>query len=288
MSHVRRLPPMTTAVMGLCIGVAGTSLLLGWSPLRFCLSTAAMARDGEVWRAVTAPWLHAGLLHLLFNMMSLAAIGPSLEKDTLGSLRFLAVNVHFVLVSSLLYCMLEFLWAWGGIASNGLSLSSPLLWRRMSSCAVGYSGVIFGLLVLRCHLSDRPQFSLFGMGRVHARYYPIVSLLVAQLLVPQASLLGHLAGCIAGYLYVTGVTSWTVPNAFIAWMESSPAFQWCRQLPLYAPSPDASLPLRGFWSSLFEVTPTTPGEASPQLGTGGQRRAPGTPGQVPWSGEKSH
>lgn len=35
----------------------------------------------QVWRLVTSMWLHAGVIHLLANMLSLAFIGIRLEQQ---------------------------------------------------------------------------------------------------------------------------------------------------------------------------------------------------------------
>ncbi len=35
---------------------------------------------GEVWRLVTASFLHGGLAHLAFNSMALASVGPAIER----------------------------------------------------------------------------------------------------------------------------------------------------------------------------------------------------------------
>jgi rhomboid protease GluP len=43
-------------------------------------------RAGELWRHATAVFLHIGLLHLGFNMLALAQIGPAIE-DTFGRAR---------------------------------------------------------------------------------------------------------------------------------------------------------------------------------------------------------
>jgi membrane associated rhomboid family serine protease len=78
--------------------------------------------DGEYYRLLTAAFLHAGLLHLTFNMFALATVGPMLES-ALGRVRFSALYVLSALGGS----VLSFL------------LSSPLQF------GVGASGAIFGL-----------------------------------------------------------------------------------------------------------------------------------------------
>ena len=43
-------------------------------------------RAGELWRHGTAVFLHIGVLHLVFNMVALAQIGPAIE-ETFGRAR---------------------------------------------------------------------------------------------------------------------------------------------------------------------------------------------------------
>mmetsp|Transcript_1861 Transcript_1861/g.6636 ORF Transcript_1861/g.6636 Transcript_1861/m.6636 type:complete len:355 (-) Transcript_1861:31-1095(-) len=296
----RRLPPATALVVCGCCTVAVASLVFGRDLRLWCLNARTVVHEGELWRLATAQWLHGGALHLLFNMLSLAGVGGQLETRTLGSARFLAVNVLLMAASALLYCGLAFLWASAELLLGGSAPSLPLVWRGMSTCAVGYSGVIFGLLVLRCHLSEQPQFSFLGLGRVPAAYYPWLSLAAAQLLMPSVSFLGHLSGCIAGYLYVCGAIRWAVPDSFVSFIDSSPALRKCRELPGYTPSPGSLLPhpraaarpaprngptsavmgsgqqSGGVLKSLFDATPVTPGGIELPAAEGAATKQQGT------------
>ena len=78
--------------------------------------------QGEYYRLVTAAFLHAGLLHILFNMFALVQIGPLLEQ-ALGRARFLTLYL---------------LSAIGGSVA-GYVLAPP------NQPSVGASGAIFGL-----------------------------------------------------------------------------------------------------------------------------------------------
>jgi membrane associated rhomboid family serine protease len=49
-----------------------------------------VAVDGEYWRLIGSAFLHIGLLHLAGNMLSLAIVGPALER-LFGWWRFLAI-----------------------------------------------------------------------------------------------------------------------------------------------------------------------------------------------------
>jgi membrane associated rhomboid family serine protease len=78
--------------------------------------------DGELWRLITAGFLHAGLFHLLFNMYALYLLGQLLEP-AVGKLRF--GIIYFV---SLL------------AGSFGALLLQP------TGLTVGASGAVFGLM----------------------------------------------------------------------------------------------------------------------------------------------
>lgn len=77
---------------------------------------------GQVYRLITAAFLHGGLFHLLMNMFALAQLGPVLES-ALGRVRFLALY----LLSALGGSTLSFL-----VSDRG-------------TLGVGASGAIFGL-----------------------------------------------------------------------------------------------------------------------------------------------
>jgi rhomboid protease GluP len=77
--------------------------------------------DGQIWRLVTAGYLHGGLLHLLFNCYALSSLGPLIE-DSFGGRRL------FVLYTTT------------GIVAFSFS---TLLSSRPS---VGASGSLFGLM----------------------------------------------------------------------------------------------------------------------------------------------
>jgi membrane associated rhomboid family serine protease len=127
---------------------------------------------GEWWRIVTSGFLHAGLLHIAFNMYFLYFLGTLLEPS-IGKLRF-----GIIYAVSLV----------GG--SFGCLLLSP------NSATVGASGAVFGLmgaaiLAMRARGIDPMQS---GLG---------VTLLLnlgITFLIPGISIGGHLGGLAAGGL----------------------------------------------------------------------------------------
>ena len=75
----------------------------------------------------------------------------------------------------------------------------------MNQCAVGFSGVLFALKVLvNHHFSDPDETShTFGFD-IPKKAAVWTELLIIQLIVPKASFLGHLAGILAGFVYLHG------------------------------------------------------------------------------------
>ncbi len=75
---------------------------------------------GQVWRLITPIFMHAGALHLTFNMFWVYSLGTLIER-TVGSLRFLMI----VLISALASNLLQF------------AMQGPYF--------LGMSGVVYGL-----------------------------------------------------------------------------------------------------------------------------------------------
>ena len=63
-------------------------------------------------------------------------------------------------------------------------------------CAIGFSGVVFGLIVIDNSVSHATSRSIFGLFTVPARVYPWALMVLWQLLLPSVSFLGHLTGIV--------------------------------------------------------------------------------------------
>jgi membrane associated rhomboid family serine protease len=131
-----------------------------------------LVANGEWWRIITSGFLHAGILHIAFNMYFLYFLGTILEP-VIGRLRF--GLVYFV---SLV----------GG--SFGALLLSP------NTPTVGASGAVFGLmgagiLVMRARGIDPLQS---GLG------ITLLLNLGITFLIPGIAIGGHIGGLIAGGL----------------------------------------------------------------------------------------
>ncbi len=102
-------------------GSGGLSGVSGSLVRDFGLQGAAVA-DGEWYRLVTGGFLHAGLLHLGFNMFALFVLGRLLEPG-IGTPRFVALYFASLLAGSF----------------GALALTDP------GQFTVGASGAIFGI-----------------------------------------------------------------------------------------------------------------------------------------------
>ncbi|KAI3424345.1 hypothetical protein D9Q98_009898 [Chlorella vulgaris] len=145
---------------------------------------------GQWGRLFWSPFLHGDNMHLYFNMSSLLWKGSQLEPQ-LGTLAFARLVAELAFVGNFLYLAAAAL-----LAQQLPALGFPL----MRTCCVGFSGVLFGMKVV---LNSRtPGWSQIYGVPLPTKYACWGELVVAQLMVPQASFTGHLCGILAGLLYV--------------------------------------------------------------------------------------
>jgi membrane associated rhomboid family serine protease len=128
--------------------------------------------DGEIWRLVTAGFLHAGLLHLAFNAFALWVLGSMLEP-AIGRVRFAIIFFVSLLAGSF-----------------GALLVEP------DALTVGASGAVFGLmgaavLIMR-NRGINPMESGIGLW--------LGINLVFTFAIPGISIGGHLGGLAGGAL----------------------------------------------------------------------------------------
>ncbi len=138
------------------------------------LIPAAVLQQGQWWRIVTGAFLHAGLIHIGVNMMSLWFLGRFIEF-ALGSWRMLVVYMVSLVVSGL------------GV----VFFSAPLV------PTVGASGAIFGLFGALFAIGFR--LGKPGMELVRANVGILVVNLIITFTVPQISWQAHVAGLLAGF-----------------------------------------------------------------------------------------
>ena len=118
--------------------------------------------------------------------------------------------------------------------------------------AVGFSGIIFHLCVLESHMHPGPR-SIYGLFSVPASVYPWVLLVVIQVVMPEISFRGHLAGIISGTLEYHGVLDVLfVGDSFLAYLESLPMMRKLVELHSYVGTTHGRGQRLGTETSLFQ------------------------------------
>ncbi|XP_059642545.1 RHOMBOID-like protein 2 [Cornus florida] len=130
----------------------------------------------QTWRLITCIWLHAGVIHLLANMLSLVFIGIRLEQQ-----------FGFVRVG-LIYLLSGF---------GGSILSSLFIQRSIS---VGASGALFGLL--GAMLSELLTNWTIYTNKAAALFTLVVIIVInlAVGILPHVDNFAHIGGFMSGFL----------------------------------------------------------------------------------------
>jgi membrane associated rhomboid family serine protease len=156
------------------------------------LRPAAVLGQFQLWQIATYMFLHAGVFHLLFNMLALWMFGTELERIW-GTRYFL--KYYFVT----------------GVGSGALTVLFSLLpfgfaAQLHDSIIIGASGAIYGLLLAYAlYFPDQPIY-LYFVFPIRARYF----VLIIGALAFYSSLAGgsgvasatHLSGIVIGYLFL--------------------------------------------------------------------------------------
>lgn len=208
-------PPFTRAVKWLVIGNAGVFLLVALlgglapeaaryvTPLFGLVPTAVV--HGWVWQLLTYSLLHAGLFHLLFNMLSLWMFGGMIE-GTWGSRRFIEFYVYCVLAAAATTIAIAYL----GVALYQFFPAVPLVRALASQIlipTVGASGGVYGILMAFGMLYGEQEMYMFPLPfAIKAKYMIAILIFIAIAGALQdtggVANLAHLGGLLFGYLYV--------------------------------------------------------------------------------------
>ena len=135
-----------------------------------------LVQNGEVWRLLTSAFLHAGLIHLLVNMYSLAILGTQVETF-IGKWKFL------------------FIYLISAISGNLLSL----VFSASNVISVGASGALFGLMGALLYFGY--HYRLYLSEAIRNQIIPIIILnLLIGFTISGIDNVAHIGGLIGGYL----------------------------------------------------------------------------------------
>jgi rhomboid protease GluP len=137
---------------------------------------------GRWWTVLSAGWLHAGLLHILFNMYALRQLGPP-TAEMYGAARMVIIYVIGGMVGFI-------------VSTLAGAVMPPLPFIGAGTLTIGASSPIFGLLGGLMYYSRRGGSSLMRsavMGYV-------VSAAVMGIIMPGIDNWAHAGGFAGGYL----------------------------------------------------------------------------------------
>ena len=149
------------------------------------LNGYAVAHLHQYYRLVSSGFLHAGFIHIIFNMYLLYILGRMLEP-TLGSVRFAAIYVAALLAGSFGALLVDP----GGAFVDASGVV------HLTGGTVGASGAVFGLMgaafiELRRRGVDPMQAGIGGLIAIN---------LVLSFVIPGIAWGGHIGGLIGGGL----------------------------------------------------------------------------------------
>ncbi|TFJ82740.1 hypothetical protein NSK_005933 [Nannochloropsis salina CCMP1776] len=151
----------------------------------------------EWWRCLTAAHSHLDLAHIGFNVIALWDCRSA--ELWLGHWRFIVQSLALVVLSKLIMLAVVY------FASSCLPAPRSRAWQEGGS--VGYSAVIFAWMTILSFYGP-PTVSLLGLVEIPSLLAPVASLLITQLIVRRASLVGHASGIVAGLIAALGTLDW--------------------------------------------------------------------------------
>ena len=189
--------PLSTAIKAII--VANVVLFVASSFSRIIIDELGLVpflflRELRLWQPVTYMFLHAGMFHLLFNMLALWLIGTELERiwGTRYFLKFYFVTGIGAGLLTVLFALLPFGFAQQVYGSN----------------VIGASGAIYGLLLAYAlYFPDRPIYMYFLFPIPAKDFVLILGAIAFYSSLGTAGGVAnatHLGGLAVGYLFLKG------------------------------------------------------------------------------------
>lgn len=189
------LYPVVSSIIAINLVVYVLTLIpvLGNQLLYAGMSVNGLIADGEWWRIITSMFLHAGFMHVLFNMFSLFLFGPELEKIA-GKMRFLTIY---------------FLAGIFGVAATFVTQDSYYASVGASGAIYGIFGAFGALIYFTRHLFPQLRQVMLPL---------IVISLIMTFLTPNINIAAHLGGLITGF--ILGFVYFN-PKNMVRWRNNS-------------------------------------------------------------------
>jgi membrane associated rhomboid family serine protease len=194
-------PPFTPWVKRIiiaCVGVYFLQVVFGAfssTALRYLIVFGALipvqVLHGWIWQIFTYSFLHAGVMHVLINMLMLWMFGAQQETDW-GSRRF---------IEFYLFCV-------GGAALTTIVVAySPIPGVSPGTSTIGASGGVYGILMAFGMLYGDREIFMFPLPFMMKAKYMVgimILLVIFATFQPQGGIanFAHLGGLLFGFLYI--------------------------------------------------------------------------------------
>ena len=167
--------------------------------LKFTLCPWEIISKLQIYRLFTSSFLHRSVFHLGINSLAFYSLGTFHELSFGTRWHLSTIFWSVLLVNSLSVLLALFIYLCG-------------ITDVMNEHTLGFSNVIFHLIVIECHLNSTSSHLLFGFIKVSSEVYPWVLLITSKLILPKNSFVGHLSGILVGNLHITGLLHSLLPS----------------------------------------------------------------------------
>ena len=160
----------------------------------FLVAYFPLAPEFKSWQIITHMFMHGGIMHIAFNMLTLASFGPLLE-------RFLGEKKYILLyfLSGLGAYALNSLWIYYEMLNNGNEF--------MNVAMLGASGAIFGVVAAFTALYPNAEMMIMFIP------FPIKAKILLPIVIVGSIYLGinnvggvahfaHIGGALVGYILI--------------------------------------------------------------------------------------
>ncbi|KAK4032647.1 hypothetical protein C8A01DRAFT_20291 [Parachaetomium inaequale] len=202
-AYIDRLPLFTRLVVVLMLACEAVGLLPWWDIKAWGWLEPELIGLSTMYRTNTFPLIHKNVLHLLINLLSVTPMleGFEAEHGTITSLAlfFGALST----LPALIYVGIERL----------LGMNTPI----MGASIWGF--LLIGSEAIRRHKIS-PYLVIREQPTIPTWTVPIAMLLVAAVLMPSSSVLGHVCGLGVGYTFGLGYLKFLAPPDWaLRWIE---------------------------------------------------------------------
>jgi membrane associated rhomboid family serine protease len=204
--------PLNKIILSTTIAFLVFNLVRYWLPVAdwFALPGDGVRYLTRFWTIITYMFLHAGFLHILFNMLWLYWMGRILV-EYLGSKRFVTVYFLGGIAGGLTYILV-----YNVLSMMGVKMMGGLL----LGASAGVMAVVFAVATLL------PEYviQLFLLGPVRMKYLALGALVITSLIdftVNMGGKLAHIGGAAMGFIFIKQLQAgkdWSSP--FYAFFNS--------------------------------------------------------------------